>query len=89
MNALCPNTGRWFAMSDRKPYQSPLWIQSHSADEIVYSDRQDGTPIARVYKKDYEWYLATGYYNHWQPLPALSKYEAFLLLLNLKKQDEL
>ena len=68
-------------------YQSPLWITSSTETEIVYAESKDSTPIARVYKKDGEWYLATGYLSHWQPVPTLTKYEGFLLLLKLRKQN--
>jgi hypothetical protein len=70
-------------------FQSPLWIVSHNDTEIVYSEKPESGPIARVYKKDDEWYLTTAYLNHWQPIPTFSKYGGFLLLLNLKKQHEL
>ena len=75
-------------MSGKRPYQSTLWIVTHSAEEVVYADGEGGPVIARVYIKDGEWYLATSLLSHWQPVPAPSKYEAFLLLLNLKKQHE-
>ena len=70
-------------------YQSPLWIVSHNDTEIIYAETPESGPIARVYKKDDEWYLTTAYLGHWQPIPAFSKYEGFLLLLNIKKQHEL
>jgi hypothetical protein len=70
-------------------YQSPLWIVSHNDTEIIYAETVDGGPVARVYKKNDEWYLTTAYLKHWQPIPTFSKYEGFLLLLNLKKQHEL
>jgi hypothetical protein len=69
-------------------YQSPLWVLSQSPEEVVYSDNYLGQPIARVYQRDSEWYLATCYIQHWMPIPALSKYEAFLLLLNIHKQRQ-
>jgi hypothetical protein len=67
-------------------YQSPLWIISTNETETVYAESKDSAPIARVYKKDGEWYLATGYLAHWQPVPTLTKYEGFLLLLQLHKK---
>jgi hypothetical protein len=70
------------------PYQSPLWIVSATDTEVVYADTYQGTPVARVYRKGGEWWLATAYLQHWQPVPTLTKYEGFLLLLNLKKQHE-
>jgi hypothetical protein len=69
-------------------YQSPLWIVSQSDTEIVYAAGYKGQPIARVYQKGGEWFLATAYLGHWQPIPTFSKYEGFLLLLNIKKQHE-
>ena len=69
-------------------FQSPLWIVSSSETEVIYAANYEGAPIARVYKKGDEWYLTTAYLNHWQPVPTFSKYEGFLLLLNLKKQNE-
>ena len=82
-------TGRMFVkLGNPVPYQSPLWIVSASETEVVYADSYLGTPVARVYKKDGEWWLATAYLQHWQPVPTFSKYEGFLLLLNLKKQNE-
>jgi len=72
----------------RMEYQSPLWIVSHNNTEIIYAETPESGPIARVYKKDDEWYLTTAYLGHWQPVPVFSKYEGFLLLLNLKKQNE-
>jgi hypothetical protein len=89
MNVQCLNTGKWLVeYGDPVEYQSPLWIISSCNTEVVYSEKPDGQPIARVYKKGGEWYLSSGYLGHWQPVPALTKYEAFLLLLNLKKQHE-
>lgn len=76
-------------MYGKPPYQSPLWIKHHDADEVVYADGPEGSIIARVYRKDGEWYLATHLVSHWQPIPAKSKYEAFLLLLNIQKQNGL
>ena len=83
------SSGRWLARYDKVEYQSPLWIVSQSDTEIVYAASYQGQPIARVYKKDGEWFLATAYLSHWQPVPTFSKYEGFLLLLNIKKQNEL
>ncbi len=82
------STGKWYVKYDKVDYQSPLWIVSHNDTEIIYAETSEGGPIARVYKKDDEWYLTTAYLNHWQPVPTFSKYEGFLLLLNLKKQHE-
>ena len=82
--------GRWsITYGEPVDYQSPLWIVSSTEDEIVYAEKHEGGPIARVYKKDGDWYLTTAYLQHWQPVPTFSKYEGFLLLLNLKKQHEL
>jgi hypothetical protein len=69
-------------------YQSPLWIISSCKTEVVYSEKPDGQPIARVYKKDGEWYLSSGYLGHWQPVPTLTKYDGFLLLLRLYKSQK-
>jgi hypothetical protein len=74
---------------DSVKYQSPLWVVSSSETELVYAEVPNGIPVARVYLKDDEWYLSTSYLKHWQPVPTFSKYEGFLLLLNLKKQHEL
>jgi hypothetical protein len=68
-------------------YQSPLWITSSTETEIVYSTGPNEVPIGKVYRKDDEWYLATAYLGHWQPVPTFTKYEGFLLLLNLYKQN--
>lgn len=87
MNCQYLITGKWYVTYDKVDYQSPLWIVSHNDTEIIYAEKQDGGPIARVYKKDDEWYLTTAYLNHWQPVPTFSKYEGFLLLLNLRKQN--
>ncbi len=88
MNVQMLPTGKTFVeYGARVDYQSPLWIISHDDSEVVYSDKPDGQPIARVYKKDSDWYLATAYLQHWQPVPTFSKYEGFLLLLNLHKQN--
>lgn len=82
-------TGKTFVeYGESLTYQSPLWIVSATNDEVVYAADYQGTPIARVYRKSGEWWLATAYIGHWQPIPTLSKYEGFLLLLNLKKQNE-
>jgi hypothetical protein len=85
MNVQYLSTGKWYVTYDKVDYQSPLWIVSHNETEIIYAEKQDGGPIARVYKKDDEWYLTTAYLNHWQPVPTFSKYEGFLLLLNIQK----
>lgn len=85
MNVQELSSGKWLVRYDRVEYQSPLWIVSHNETEIIYAEKQDGGPIARVYKKDDEWYLTTAYLNHWQPVPTFSKYEGFLLLLNIYK----
>lgn len=69
------------------PYQSPLWIVSESKTEITYAAEYQGTPIAKIYLKDNEWYLATAYLRHWQPFQVFSKYEGYLLLLNLHKNN--
>jgi hypothetical protein len=68
-------------------YQSSLWIVSSSEGEIIYAEKPEGAPIARVYKKDGDWYLTTAYLQHWQPVPTFSKYEGFLLLLNIHKRQ--
>ena len=68
-------------------HQSPLWIISSSDTEVVYADRYQGPAVARVYKKGDEWYLSTGYLGHWQPIETFSKYEGFLLLLNICKRQ--
>ena len=88
MNVQYLSIGRWSVTYDKVDYQSPLWIVSSTEDEIVYAEKPEGAPIARVYKKDGDWYLTTAYLQHWQPVPTFSKYEGFLLLLNLKKQHE-
>jgi hypothetical protein len=90
MNVQTLLTGRTF-VEYGKPldYQSPLWIVSSSEAEVIYAASYEGVPVARVYKKDDEWYLSTSYLNHWQPIATFSKYEGFLLLLNIKKQNEL
>lgn len=89
MNVQALPTGR-ISVEYGEPlaYHSPLWIVSATSDEVVYAADYQGTPIARVYRKGDEWWLATAYIGHWQPIPTLSKYEGFLLLLNLKKQNE-
>ena len=85
MNVQRLSTGKWYVRYDKVGYQSPLWIVSYNETEIVYAERNEGTPVARVYKKEDEWYLATAYLNHWQPVPTFSRYEGFLLLLNIHK----
>jgi len=85
MNCQYLSTGKWYVTYGKVDYQSPLWIVSHNDTEIIYAEKQGGGPIARVYKKDDEWYLTTAYLNHWQPIPTFSKYEGFLLLLNIYK----
>lgn len=89
MNVQELPTGRWLVEYGEVSYQSPLWIVSSSETEVVYAKEPNGTPVAKVYRKDDEWYLSTSYLKHWQPVPTFSKYEGFLLLLNLKKQNEL
>ena len=92
MNVQILLTGRTFAeYGEPREYQSPLWVVSSSETEIFYSDVPHGTPIARVFKKHGErgWWLSTVYLCYWQPLTAVSKYEAFLILLAIKKQNEL
>jgi len=90
MNVQSLITGRTYVeYGEPMAYQSPLWIVSQSDTEIVYAAGYKGQPIARVYKKGGEWFLATAYLSHWQPIPTFSKYEGFLLLLNIKKQNEL
>jgi hypothetical protein len=87
MNVQILPTGKTYVEYGAKmEYQSPLWIVSSSEDEIIYAEKPEGAPIARVYKKDGDWYLTTAYPQHWQPIPTLSKYEGFLLLLQLHKQ---
>lgn len=85
MNVQELSSGKWSVAYGKVDYQSPLWIVSQTPTEIVYSAEYQGQPIARVYKKDGEWYLATAFLKHWQPVPTFSKYEGFLLLLNLYK----
>jgi hypothetical protein len=87
MNVQYLSIGRWFVQyGEPQEYQSPLWIVSSKEDEIIYAEEPEGAPIARVYKKGDDWYLTTAYLQHWQPVPTFSKYEGFLLLLNLYKQ---
>lgn len=86
MNVQSLPTGRKFVVyGEPVDYQSPLWIISHNENEILYAESRDSGLIARVYRKGDEWYLTTAYLNHWQPVPTFSKYEGFLLLLNLYK----
>jgi hypothetical protein len=88
MNVQMLPTGKTFVeYGVRVDYQSPLWIVSSNDDEVIYAEKPGGGPIARVYRKGGEWYLTTAYLQHWQPVPAFSKYEGFLLLLNLRKQN--
>ena len=88
MNVQILPTGKTYVEYGAKmEYQSPLWIVSSTEDEIVYAEKPEGGPIARVYKKGDDWYLTTAYLQHWQPVPTFSKYEGFLLLLNLRKQQ--
>ncbi len=89
MNVQALPSGKWLVRYDKVNYQSPLWIISSSETEVVYSEEPNGVPVAKVYRKGDEWYLSTAYLQHWQPVPTFSKYEGFLLLLNLKKQHEL
>jgi hypothetical protein len=91
MNVQYLSTGRWSVRyGEPVPYNSPLWVVSSDSEEVVYADTPDGTPVARVYRKDNEWYLATAYLSHWQPIPTFSKYDGFLFLLQLhKKSNEL
>jgi hypothetical protein len=88
MNVQELPSGKWLVSYADVSYQSPLWIISSSETEVVYSEEQNGVPVAKVYRKGDEWYLSTAYLQHWQPVPTFSKYEGFLLLLNLKKQHE-
>ena len=81
-------TGRWLVEYDEVSYQSPLWIVSSTETEVVYAESPQGAPVGRVYLKGDDWYLATSYLNHWQPVPTFSKYEGFLFLLTLKKRQE-
>lgn len=85
MNVQSLSTGKWSIEYDKVEYQSPLWVISHNDAEVVYAEGPDQPTIARVYKKDDEWYLSTAYLGHWQPIAAMSKYEGFLLLLNIYK----
>jgi hypothetical protein len=86
MNVTHLTNGRTFVtLGLPVDYQSPLWITSSTETEVVYSESKDSAPVARVYRKDGEWYLATGYLSHWQPDPTLTKYDGFLLLLRLYK----
>ena len=88
MNVQILPTGKTYVEYGAKvEYQSPLWIVSSKEDEIIYAKEPEGAPIARVYKKGDDWYLTTAYLQHWQPVPTFSKYEGFLLLLNLRKQN--
>ena len=68
-------------------YQSPLWIVSSSETEVIYAECYQGPAVARVYRKGEDWYLACAYLNHWQPIETFSKYEGFLLLLNISKRQ--
>jgi hypothetical protein len=68
-------------------YQSPLWIISSCDTEVVYADHYQGPAVARVYRKGDEWYLSCVYLEHWQPIETFSKYEGFLLLLNIFKRQ--
>jgi hypothetical protein len=86
MNVQMLPTGKIFVeYGDPVEYQSSLWIVSACETEVVYSDSYQGAPIARVYKKDGEWYLSTAYLNHWQPVPSFSKYGGFLFLMRLRE----
>lgn len=86
MNVQCLSSGKMSVeYGVRMEYQSSLWVLSSTETEVVYAEKPDGVPIARVYKKDGEWYLATMYLQHWQPFHTLSKYEGFLFLLQLRK----
>jgi hypothetical protein len=89
MNVQELPSGKWLVEYDEVSYQSSLWIVSSSETEIVYAEVPQGVPVGKVYLKGDEWYLSTSYLQHWQPVPTFSKYEGFLLLLNLKKQNEL
>lgn len=88
MNVQELPSGKWLISYAKVNYQSPLWIVSSSDTEVIYAKEPNGVPVAKVYLKGDEWYLSTSYLQHWQPVPTFSKYEGFLLLLNLKKQHE-
>jgi hypothetical protein len=84
---ILPSGKVFVALGVKMEYQSPLWIISASDTEVLYAECYQGAPVARVYKKDDEWFLSTAYLNHWIPMPTLSKYEGFLFLLSLRKKQ--
>ena len=77
--------GRVIVTCQSVEYQSSLWVLSSTETEVVYAERPEGQPIARLYKKEGEWYLSTLYLQNRQPFHTLSKYESFLFLLQLRK----
>ena len=88
MNVQDLPSGKKLPVYDKVAYQSPLEAVWQTPDEVVYHDARTGHFVGRVYAKDGTWFLSTVYFRHGQPIETMAKYEGFLLLLNLHKQNE-
>lgn len=73
---------------DPVPYQSPLRIDQCYPSVVTYSDSKTGEYVGKVYKNTEEqWYLRTPYINSDIPLEVFTKYNGFLFLNKLHKNQ--
>lgn len=84
------SSGRWSVVyGEPKAYQSSLRVSEQYPSAVSYVDAKSGEEVGMVYRDYYHggrWYL-TSLYLGWNPVVVFSKYEGFLLLLNLRKQN--
>ena len=73
---------------DPMPYQSPLRIDQCYPSVVTYSDSKTGEHVGKVYKDtEGRWYLRTRYINSDIPFEVFTKYEGFLFLNKLHKNQ--
>lgn len=83
------STGKWCVeYGDAMSYVSPLFIKDNLPSIVTYYDADTKEYVGKVYRVADSWYLASCYLKHWQPVEVFAKYEGFLLLYNLHKQNK-
>ena len=70
------------------PYQSPLRIDQCYPSVVTYSDSKTGEHVGKVYKDaEGRWYLRTRYINSDIPFEVFTKYDGFLFLNKLHRNQ--
>lgn len=91
MNESNPTTMTWYDVYDRPvEYQSPFRVITQTKDDVIYATvRKENTVsrLGRVWKGESGWNLSTTLFNDGLPQLVSSKYQGYLLLLQIYRQN--